>query len=53
MIIDTTKFNPFVSIIVAPMEPTKQTTEPMDKSILPPVKIQNNIPDASTNTYAF
>ena len=35
------------------MAPTKHTTEPTERSILPPVRIANNIPVARTYTYAF
>ena len=50
---DTHTFTPLFSISVAPTAPTKQTIEPTERSMLPPVRIHNNIPVASTNTYAF
>ena len=51
--IDRYGFISFVTIIFPPTAPTKQTTEPTDRSIFPPVRIQNNIPVARINTYAF
>ena len=54
IIIDAAQgFIPLLSINVAPTAPAKQTTEPTERSMLPPVKIHNNIPVARTNTYAF
>ena len=41
------------TIILPPTAATKHTTEPTDRSMLPPVKIQNSIPVARINTYAF
>ena len=41
------------TIILPPTAATKHTTEPTERSILPPVRIQNNIPVARINTYAF
>ena len=35
------------------MIPTKQTNEPQERTILPPVNIHINIPVARTYTYAF
>ena len=37
-------------IITAPMAPVKQTTEPTDRSMLPPVSMQHSMPAASTKT---
>ena len=39
-----------LSIITQPMDAVKQTTEPTDRSMLPPVSMQHSIPAASTNT---
>ena len=39
--------------MVAPTAPTKHTTEPTDRSMFPPVRMQSSIPVARTNTYAF
>ena len=49
----TYTLNPLFTIKVAPIAPTKQTIEPTLRSILPPVRIHNNIPVARINTYAF
>ncbi len=40
-------------ITTPPTPPTKHTTDPIERSTLPPVKIHNNIPVVNTNTYAF
>ena len=40
-------------IILPPTAATKHTTEPTERSMLPPVRIQNSIPVARINTYAF
>ena len=37
----------------AAMAPTRQTVEPTERSILPPVSIHKSIPQAITSTYAF
>ena len=37
-------------IITAPMAPVKHTTEPTDRSMLPPVRMQQSMPAPSTNT---
>ena len=42
-----------LSISTQPMAAVKQTTEPTDKSMLPPVRIHSSMPAARTNTYAF
>ena len=42
-------FMPFC-IITAPTVPAKQTTEPTDRSMLPPVRMHISMPVASTNT---
>ena len=41
---------PLSIIILPPTAPTKQTTEPTERSILPPVRIQNSMPVARMNT---
>ena len=41
------------TIRMAPTAPTKQTTDPTERSMLPPVKIHKSIPVARMNTYAF
>ena len=41
------------TISLPPIAPTRQTTEPTDKSMLPPVKIHSNIPAARIKTYEF
>ena len=41
------------AISVQPTAPAKQTTDPTDRSMLPPVRMHISIPVASTNTYAF
>ena len=47
-----TKFM-FLSRTTPPTAPTKHTTEPTARSMLPPVRIQSSIPVARTKTYAF
>ena len=42
-----------LDISTQPTAAAKQTTEPTDRSMLPPVRIHNSIPAASTNTYPF
>ena len=39
-----------LSIITQPMAAVKQTTEPTDRSMLPPVSMHSSMPAASTNT---
>ena len=41
------------AIITQPTAAVKQTTEPTDRSMLPPVRMHISIPVASTKTYAF
>ena len=49
----TTMLTFILTMRTAPIAPTKQTTEPTERSILPPVRIQSSIPVARINTYAF
>ena len=42
-----------LSIMMAPILPARQITEPTERSMLPPVRMQRSIPVPSTNTYAF
>ena len=37
-------------MITQPTAAVKQTTEPTDRSMLPPVRMHSSIPDARTNT---
>ena len=43
----------YLVIRIAPTAPVKQTTEPTERSMLPPVSMQSSIPVARMNTYAF
>ena len=41
------------AISSAPMAPVKHTTEPTERSMLPPVRMQSSMPVARIKTYAF